>query len=175
MSDANDQKAIARRLLLRKRALQDRALELRRAGGTNREVGIALGVETRQAERLADAASCRHELMKRSEGGCDLEALSLTKPETLLLEALTKETFSLMDSNERRSCESRNVAWWVRRSQGWVSATARKRIGRRVVDPVTKKEVPGLGLVDVRGNGYLNITDEGLPVCRALFPEEFAA
>jgi len=164
---------------------QDRAAELRRSGMTNREVGREMDETTQMAERMASVSWRRASIVEASLAPCDVDSYELTAPEIMLLEALTIATFSLMMQNEVRMPESRVVGPIARRSQGWVSSTARRRIGVRIAGPgpaikatgMTGRidaDVPGLGLVEIRGNGYLEVTDKGWPVCRALFPEHFA-
>lgn len=164
---------------------QDRAAELKAGGMTNRQVGKELDTTTEMAQRMASVSSRRADILKASLAPCDVEAYALTGPETMLLEALTKATFSLIVRHEIRMPESRDVGHIARRSQGWVSATARRRIGVRIAGPESRPktdhrrrpwvdtDVPGLGLVDVRGNGYLDVTEKGWPVCRTLFPDLF--
>lgn len=165
---------------------QDRARDMKAAGMTNRQVGKELDVPTETAQRMASASSRRASILQASLEPCDVEGYALTEPETMLLEALAIATFSLIDANEASMPESRVVGPIARRSQGWVSATARRRIGVRIAGPEPKPktdarrrpwvdtDVPGLGLVEIRGNGYLHLTEKGWPVCRALFPELFA-
>lgn len=152
---------------------QDKALELREAGLSNREIGKELEVETPRAQKLAMIAWNRRRDMQASLEPFDASAIELTKPETALIEAILQATFRLWESGETRSPESRNVAFVAKRSQGWVTATARKRIAKMNNVKGSPIQQPGLDLVDVRGNGYVHLTNSGWALSRALFPHYF--
>lgn len=176
-------------------AKQDEALRMREAGAKPVEIGRAMKVATWYVHHLIGAASDRRACMEHSRAACDLKALALTDPERVLMEALVKEQFELWEGDAVRSPETKAVAWHARRSQGWVASTARRRIDESIIPPKPKPEKgaeaeekpkkprfgarevtpyqPGLGLVRIAGNGYINLTPAGWSAARALFPHRF--
>lgn len=178
-------------------AKQDEALRMREAGSKPVEIGRAMKVATWYVHHLIGAASDRRACMEHSRVPCDLDALALTDGERVLMEALVKEQFELWEGDAVRSPETKAVAWHARRSHGWVASTARRRIDENVIPPRPKTEKgseaeekpkkprfgarvvtpyqPGLGLVRIAGNGYINLTKAGWSAARALFPHRFPA
>lgn len=174
--------AIAARRVNAEFARQDEALRMKEEGAKPVEIGRAMGVATHFAHSMIGAAAHRREAMRQAAEPCDLEALALTEPERALIEALTLEHFDLWAETAVRSPTTRSVAWYARRSHGWVSSTARRRIDEQVNPPKGTPKgrygvelVPGLGLVRIAGNGYVNLTAKGWSTARALLPHRFPA
>lgn len=156
--------AIKSRQMARAFIVQDRASALAVEGKSNKEIGQALDISTVRARHLINVARSRHStvgLIQIDEAPADL---NLTSPETALLIAILEIQISNWAANEVRSVESREVAWKARKSQGWVSSTARKRIATEIKGPEHKagaRYVQGMGLIGIRGNGYLSLTQTG--------------
>jgi hypothetical protein len=162
--------AIAARRRERAYALQDAARALKAEMVKPMEAAERLGIDKRMYEAHANASWRRQRIREVLEAGKAV-APDLTKPETALLEALLKVDMRMMLESATRSPESKYVSWEARKSNGWATTTARKRLDVREHAMATPAEEPSLGLVRVAGNGYISLTDEGWRVCAALWPE----
>lgn len=168
--------AVGRRSADRRRALQIQALDLKTSGLSNREVGERMGIGTDQARTLAAVGSLRLSFRKRAESPHpDPSSYGLKPNELQLLRSLLACQVSNLDGDAVRSPESKNVSWHAGRSSGWAAATARKRMDRHppaAGQTGPQPGSPGLGLIDVRGNGYMNLTDAGWALVAALWPDD---
>jgi len=162
--------AIAARRRERAYALQDEARALKAQLVKPMAAAERLGIDKRMYDAHSSASWHRQRIREVLASGTATPP-ELTKPETALLEALLKVCMRMMQESATRSPESKYVSWEARKSNGWATTTARKRLDVRSHALATESDVPSLGLVKVAGNGYIDLTDEGWRVCAALWPE----
>jgi hypothetical protein len=162
--------AIAARRRERAYALQDEARKLQSQGVKPAPAAETLGIEKREYQYLANASFRREEIRNVLASGVATPP-ELTKPETALMSALLDVHLDLVLSASGRGPESKIVSWKARKSSGWATTTARKRLDVADHAMAAKSDEPRLGLTRVAGNGYIGLTDEGWRVCAALWPE----
>lgn len=133
------------------RKLAARAYKLQCAGMKGKAIGQELGVSTFDANQLAAVGSAYARLDK----------MPLTPPEMLLLRTLAEVDRDLLADGQTRSTESKRVSRRAGKSSSWAAATARKRLFVERYDEKLRRDVRGLGLVHVAGNGYIWLTSVG--------------
>lgn len=138
-----------------------KANKLSLQGKKPKEIGVDLKVSTDDARRLVDLGRAH----------AHLDDLALTPSEILLIRSVGEVHLVNLSRGVTRSPESKEVAWTARRGRGWPAATANRRLfcSRREEDG---RIVYGHGLVDVSGNGYINLTAAGWAVFQALVDAE---
>ena len=162
--------AIAMRRRRRAYALQDDARKLREEGVKPAAAAERLGIDKGMYDYHSGAAHHRQRIREVIATPAAVVP-ELTKPEQLLLQCIVDVQMDLFLESAVRSPESKVVSWKARKSNGWAVTTAGKRLDIHRHAKAAETDVPSLGLTDIAGNGYINLTDEGWRVCAALWPD----
>ena len=157
---------VDRRRAAREYRLQDRARALFGPERGNRLVGESLGVTTDEARRLIATGQARARALGGMRPHPDPESLGLTDPERLLLGAILAVQVGQWRRRETSSPKTDAVSWAAKRSDSWAVSCARRRLDRQAGALADQP-----ALVSPSSNGYISLTDLGMSVAAALFPE----
>ena len=140
------------------RTLARRALALRREGLKGKAIGERLGLTTDQANHMA-AVGARFEA---------IEERRLTDNELLLIKTIGRLAIDSANCGVTRSVESRDVEHRARKYQGWCAATCQRRVFVARWSEKEGRQITGMGLVDLAGNGYVWLTPAGWALAHVL-------
>ena len=140
------------------RTLARRALALQREGLKGKAIGQSLGLTTDQANRMAAVAARLEEI----------EACALTANELLLITTIGRLTIDHANSGVTRSTESGDVEHRARKYRGWCAATCQRRGFVERWSEKEGREIKGMGLVKLAGNGYVWLTSAGWALAHVL-------
>lgn len=164
------------RLRCRIRAFQkqDKASELLARGMLVQDIARELDVRSIMIRSMNSVATYRRAILQAIKQPDDFDVDLLTPPEKALVRALASVQFNNYERDRIRMPESREVSALANRAPSWAATTARRRVGMPEAPKKGREPRPAFKLVDVRGNGYMELTLKGWRACYALFPELFA-
>ncbi|RUU29716.1 hypothetical protein [Mesorhizobium sp. M6A.T.Ce.TU.016.01.1.1] len=123
------------------RALAAQAYHLSKKGLKGKAIGETLKVTTAEANTLA--------------------GYRLTESERLGLRLLAEEHRWRLDRGDISSPKSHHISARARKGAGWFNAMASKRLFTRRWSDKEKRDLHGLGFVDLAGNGHVWLTAAG--------------
>lgn len=153
---------------------QDLARNFSDQGMRMQDIARKLDVRAIMVRSMIAVSGFRADIRRSIERPLDFDLSLLSDPDRLLLRAAAMATFLNYERNRVAMPESRVISALAKRSASWAAQAARKRIAMPEAVHPGRPGRPGHALLDVRGNGYMQITDKGWRVCYALFPELFA-
>lgn len=122
-----------------------KALALSRKGLKGKAIGEELGVSTAEANNLAATGAAY----------ASIDRAALTAPELALLRALADLERERLARGEVASVKSWAVSRRCRKSEGWCSSTANRRLFDSRWCEEKKRNICGLGMVHASRNGHI--------------------